>query len=144
MRNLNKAEINGRMLKVDFASDNKNGTNLKEEDVKYRDWGEVVNPKGDYMNPAEATVEDILNSLSIEQEQLLLFGIKDAYAHMEKVGDFQAIDNMVESLAQDEALLDNLVSMVERVQSLQGGPQYMAQGGIFHYQPQQHNAYYGV
>ena len=43
LRNLNKSEINGRVLKVDFASDNKNGTNLKEEDVKYRDKGEVVN-----------------------------------------------------------------------------------------------------
>lgn len=83
LRNLNKSEINGRVLKVDFASDNKNGTNLKEEDVKYRDRGEVVNPKGDYINPSEATVEDILNSLSTEQEQLLLFGIKDVYQYME-------------------------------------------------------------
>lgn len=44
LRNLNKSEINGRILKVDFASDNKNGNNLKEEDMKYRDRGEVVNP----------------------------------------------------------------------------------------------------
>lgn len=42
LRNLNKAEINGRTIKVDFASDNKNGTNLKDEDVKYRDRAELV------------------------------------------------------------------------------------------------------
>jgi hypothetical protein len=53
-------------LKVDFASDNKNGTNLKEEDVNYRDRGEVLNPKGEYLNLAESTVEEILNSLSTE------------------------------------------------------------------------------
>lgn len=79
MRNLNKSEINGRNLKVDFASDNKNGTNLKEEDVKFRDRGELVNIKGDYINDYEGTVEDIFNSMSTEQEQLLLFGIKDVY-----------------------------------------------------------------
>ena len=54
------------MLKVDFASDNKNGTNLKEEDVRYRDRSEVINMKGEYINPGEATVEDIINSLSTE------------------------------------------------------------------------------
>ena len=68
LRNLNKSEINGRNLKVDFASDNKNGTNLKEEDVKFRDKGELVNLKGDYIVDHEATVEEILNSLSTEQE----------------------------------------------------------------------------
>lgn len=68
MRNLNKSEINGRNLKVDYASDNKNGTNLKEEDVKFRDKGEIVNLKGDYVNDYEANVEEILNSLSTEQE----------------------------------------------------------------------------
>jgi hypothetical protein len=53
-----------RPLKVDYASDNKNGTNLKDVDVKYRDRGEVVNLKNEYINPAEATVEEVMNSLS--------------------------------------------------------------------------------
>lgn len=66
LRNLNKSEINGRNLKVDFASDNKNGTNLREEDVKFRDKGELVNLKGEYLNDYEASVEEILNSLSVE------------------------------------------------------------------------------
>lgn len=34
LRNLNQYELNGRQLRVDFASDNKNGTNLKEEEGK--------------------------------------------------------------------------------------------------------------
>jgi hypothetical protein len=29
-------------LKVDFASDNKNGVNLRAEDVRFRDFGEIV------------------------------------------------------------------------------------------------------
>ena len=75
------------MLKVDFASDNKNGTNLKEEDVKYRDRGEVVNPKGEYINEGESNVEEIMNSLSTDQEQMLLFAIKDAYEEMMRSGN---------------------------------------------------------
>jgi hypothetical protein len=50
LRNLNKIEINGRTLKVDFASDNKNGTNLKDTDVIFRDRGEVVDQKGEYFD----------------------------------------------------------------------------------------------
>ena len=34
LRNLNQYELNGRQLRVDFASDNKNGTNLKDEEGK--------------------------------------------------------------------------------------------------------------
>lgn len=42
LRNLNKYDLNRRELKVDFASDNKNGVNLRMDDVKFRDSGEVV------------------------------------------------------------------------------------------------------
>ena len=42
LRNLNKIDLNRRELKVDFASDNKNGTNLREFDIKWRDLGEPV------------------------------------------------------------------------------------------------------
>ena len=42
LRNLKKFEIKGRSLKADFASDNKNGNNLKREDVLHRDIGEIT------------------------------------------------------------------------------------------------------
>lgn len=42
LRNLKKHEIRGRSLKADFASDNKNGNNLKREDVLFRDRSEVT------------------------------------------------------------------------------------------------------
>eukprot|EP00347_Sterkiella_histriomuscorum_P023847 403333180 len=132
LRNLNKSEINGRNLKVDFASDNKNGTNLKEEDVKFRDRGEMVTLKGEYLNDHESSVEEILNSLSTDQEQLLLFGIKDIYDQMARENP-RLCEQMIENLAQDESLLDNLTGMLERVQALHGGPQFMSQGGIYHY-----------
>ena len=32
----------GRQLKADFASDNKNGNNLKRDDVLFRDTAEIV------------------------------------------------------------------------------------------------------
>ena len=44
LRNLKKFEIRGRGLKVDFASDNKNGNNLKKNEVLYRDQSEIVKP----------------------------------------------------------------------------------------------------
>jgi hypothetical protein len=43
---LNKYELNRRELKVDFASDNKNGVNLRPEDLRTRDAGEVIGPDG--------------------------------------------------------------------------------------------------
>lgn len=43
LRNLNKYDLNRRELKVDFASDNKNGVNLRPEDVRNRDNGEIIN-----------------------------------------------------------------------------------------------------
>ena len=50
LRNLKKFEIRGRSLKADFASDNKNGNNLKTEDVLYRDKGEVVKKKSEFIS----------------------------------------------------------------------------------------------
>ena len=46
LRNLKKYEIMGRYLKVDFASDNKNGNNLKREDVLFRDSAEIIKVSG--------------------------------------------------------------------------------------------------
>ena len=42
LRNLKKHEIMNRQLKADFASDNKNGNNLKRDDVLFRDTAEIV------------------------------------------------------------------------------------------------------
>ena len=63
-----------------------------------------------------------------------MFGFKDIYDFATRTDPRQA-EQMIETLAQDEQLLDNMLSMLERVQALQGGPQYMSQGGIYHYQP---------
>ena len=46
LRNLKKYEIMGRPLKVDFASDNKNGNNLKRENVLFRDTAEIIKVSG--------------------------------------------------------------------------------------------------
>jgi len=66
LRNLNKLEVNGRSIKVDYASDNKSGTNLREDEVKFRDRGEVVNLKGEYINAYDVSSEEVLASLSTE------------------------------------------------------------------------------
>lgn len=126
LRNLNKLEVNSRSIKVDFASDNKSGTNLREDEVKFRDRGELVNLKGDYIDAFDTSTEEVLACMSIEQEQLLLLGLKDAYEQALLSGDTRATEGMVEALAHDEALLDQLMSMLERVQKIQGGPQYQA------------------
>jgi len=41
LRNLSKYDLNKRELKVDYASDNKNGTNLRPEDITYRDTSDI-------------------------------------------------------------------------------------------------------
>ncbi len=46
LRNLNKADLNRRELKVDYASDGKNGVNLRIEDIRCRDTGEIVTGDG--------------------------------------------------------------------------------------------------
>ena len=55
-------------MNVDFASEHKSGTNLRKTDVLYRDYGEVVNPSGGYIDPAGGTagVEDVLSALTPE------------------------------------------------------------------------------
>jgi len=82
---LRKTEVKGRPLKVDFASDNKNGNNLKKEDVTFRDNGEIVkgNTTGcEYLDVTNSTVEEMLDNLSDDQEEMLLFAIKDIYMNM--------------------------------------------------------------
>ena len=66
LRNLNGLDLNGRQLRVDFASDNKNGTNLKEEEVKFRDGGEVYNADAkEVFGVSECSnLEDIFKNMS--------------------------------------------------------------------------------
>ena len=75
LRNLNQYELNGRQLRVDFASDNKNGTNLKEEEgksvlfsnpvVKFRDISDVYNQETNelYQVSECSTITDLSKNL---------------------------------------------------------------------------------
>ena len=65
LRNLNKHELNRRELKVDFASDNKNGVNLRGEEVRNRDLGEIMVGGGlCAQGDAEYTSEELFKMLS--------------------------------------------------------------------------------
>ncbi len=68
LRNLKNHEIHGRTLKVNYASENKSGTNLLESEVLYRDRGEVINADGGQVESANgaASVEDVLSALTVE------------------------------------------------------------------------------
>jgi len=46
IRNLNKLAIKQRALKVHYASDKQSGTNLKPEEVRDRDSGEIISLEG--------------------------------------------------------------------------------------------------
>ena len=87
LRNLNKYDLNRRELKVDFASDNKNGVNLRPEEVRFRDNGEIVTEALKYMvGNSEHGLDEILKSLSSKQEVMLLHGIRQVYEKIEKDG----------------------------------------------------------
>ncbi len=64
LRNLNKLELNRRELKVDFASDNKNGVNLRGEEVRNRDLGEIVSGANTAQGDQEYTCEELFKMLS--------------------------------------------------------------------------------
>ena len=90
LRNLKKYEILGRQLKVDFASDNKNGNNLKKEDVLFRDSAEVVKTHSvqnagqqtssltsEPLNPQTTTTDEMLENFSMEQQEAFLLTLKE-------------------------------------------------------------------
>ena len=56
--------MNRRELKVDYASDNKNGVNLKAEDVRFRDVGEIVNENLKIIEPSKVNFDEALRGLS--------------------------------------------------------------------------------
>ena len=55
-----------RELKVDYASDGKNGVNLREVEVKERDAGEIVSERGDCMGGSrhEGGREEVIRAMS--------------------------------------------------------------------------------
>ena len=90
LRNLNKYDLNRRELKVDLASDNKNGVNLRQEEIRLRDAGEIVNEHLKYMSGnADFSLEEILKGLSSQQETMLLWAIKEVYEKCEREGGSQ-------------------------------------------------------
>lgn len=130
LRNLKKFEIRGRSLKADFASDNKNGNNLKREDVLYRDRSEIVRPsnafqqnpsncalQAEMLTPHDSNLEEMLSSLSEEQEELLLVMMRDISKHLHETGQRAEQRALVETLARDEVLLKTLTKMLNRVQN---------------------------
>eukprot|EP00344_Euplotes_crassus_P011803 CAMPEP_0197009630 /NCGR_PEP_ID=MMETSP1380-20130617/50904_1 /TAXON_ID=5936 /ORGANISM="Euplotes crassus, Strain CT5" /LENGTH=195 /DNA_ID=CAMNT_0042431015 /DNA_START=16 /DNA_END=603 /DNA_ORIENTATION=+ len=96
LRNLNQYELNGRQLRVDFASDNKNGTNLKDEEVKYRDIADIYNQETwePYQISDCTSVQDIMKNLSLGQKEFLLNAIKDIVEKSEE--HEQAIEKILD------------------------------------------------
>ena len=83
IRNINKLAINGRDLKVSYCSDKQIGTNLKEDEVRDRDAGEIVSNAGgtshvaptELLEPQTSTVDEMIRSLSDDQKEMMIFGI---------------------------------------------------------------------
>ena len=85
IRNLNKINIDNREIKVDYADDVQNGTNLKVEEVRERDPAEIISniggtahaslSQGAPLKPQKSTVNEMMNSLNDTQKEMLIFGI---------------------------------------------------------------------
>lgn len=104
LRNLNGYELNGRRLRVDFASDNKNGTNLKDEEVKYRDISDVEN------YDKCTTFPELFKNMSIGQKEYILNAIKLV------IEKDPSCEEVIEKLLEkDPALLDILCKMQDEV-----------------------------
>ena len=108
LRNLNGYELNGRQLRVDFASDNKNGTNLKDEEVKFRDISDVYNQETGEI--CTSTTPNLFKNLSIGQKEYILNAIKTVIEKQE--GAEQEIEKLLEK---DQALCDELLRIQEEV-----------------------------
>ena len=91
LRNLGQVSIKNRELKASYASDRACTTNLKPEDVRDRDPGEIIGKthqlslsQGELMKPQNSSVDDMVRSLSDIQKELLIFSIQDSYNHLKK------------------------------------------------------------
>ena len=95
LRNLRQYEVQGRKLKAAFASDNKIGNNLSTKDLLYRDPAEIIKTQalntmqqqnecavvGEILNCQNSTTDEMLECLSEEQQELLMYTIRDVYKH---------------------------------------------------------------
>ncbi|KEJ82712.1 Cleavage stimulation factor 64 [Oxytricha trifallax] len=90
LRNLNKHDLNKRELKVDFASDNKNGANLRQEEIRHRDSGEIITNMADNYKcltgstRMDYNTDEIMRNLSSKQELMLLQAVREVYERAER------------------------------------------------------------
>ena len=123
LRNLNKSNIKNRELKVSFGKE-ENQTNIKPVDIKERDTGEIIKNMGtnlkdlstisiECLNPQTSTVEEMMRSLSIQQQEMLIYSIKDVY--MQAYKNPQERDVMINTLANDEEMLMRLEEILNQL-----------------------------
>ena len=144
----------GRPLKVDFASDNKNGNNLKREDVLFRDSAEIIKTSGgthsssqqqnsslacEILDSQNSTVDEMLDNLSDEQEELMLACLKETYKNVTEKEGSEAQRAFLEKFAQDENMVKRLTEMLDKYRNRggMGGPNvgYRGGGGNFSHGP---------
>ena len=98
--------MNGRQLKVAFASDNKSGQNLKIDELKERDAGEIITE-----SEVQANLYEMLKKhLSIDQKEMLMRNIK-------KICDSNDDDKqrMIALLEKDDQLCRTLTEIQQEV-----------------------------
>lgn len=129
LRNLDKINVNKRILHVSYASDQQSSTNLKPEDARERDPAEIIITKTgarsavnsdikvetELLSPQTSTVDDMLRSLSSGQKEMLVFGIQDVYNHLGKQQAHAQGEAFVDALARDENLLGQLEEIFTQV-----------------------------
>ena len=59
----------------------------------------------------------MMENLSDEQMQMLLMGIRDTYKHIVEKGTPDEQKNLINNLAADEAMLNTLTQMLEKVRN---------------------------
>ena len=116
-------------MKVDFASDNKNGNNLKKDEVLYRDRSEIVKPSTSQQNSSSvpltaenltvqnSSLEEMFENLSEEQEELLLVAMRDVSKHLHETGHKGESRGLIEALANDENMLKCMTKVLTKVQN---------------------------
>jgi cleavage stimulation factor subunit 2 len=85
LRNLNRHELLKRELKVDFASDNKNGSNLRSEDITNRDEGaEVLQAQVTTGIDETKPHSNNLLTLPLKTQIELIYALKELQEHLLK------------------------------------------------------------
>lgn len=99
LRNLNKHELLKRELKVDFASDNKNGSNLRPEDILNRDLASEMFKKTFTLNPDLPSQSSFLNGqamlqLPLKVQIVIIYSLKELIENLQKKGDADSVDKL--------------------------------------------------